>query len=157
MIRTCFPGHILQCGSSITIPLLSQVLCIFIIYTRSGGIGKACQSLACRNKGGISAKCCLCICLAVTAEELHVLPNAQGALFWVQDGFHCPHSSHTGAPGAPTWRCLALAEAQQTSLCPRTWCVGNPVLEHTTMSLSPLWDDAGAERTCWRKGWWILF
>lgn len=157
MIRTSFPGHIPQCGSSITIPvLLSQVLCIFIIYTRSGEIGKSCQSLRCRNKGGISAKCCHCLCLAVTAQELHQLASAQGALFWLQGEFHCPHSAHTSAPGAPSWRCPALAEAQQSSLHARAWCVANPVSEHTTTSLCPLQGDARVERTCLRKGWWVL-
>lgn len=139
VIRTCFLGHILQCGGSITIPvLLSQVLCIFIIYTRSGEVGKACQSLGCRNEGGISAKCCHCICLAVTVEELHQLTNAWGALSGCRMGFTAlaqptpvfqvlqagdvlpwqRHSRPPSIPGGGVWATLS----RSTPPCPCTLC-----------------------------------
>lgn len=52
-IRTCFLGHIIWCGGNVTITvLLSQVLCVFIKYTRSGEIGQAWPSLVCRRKAG---------------------------------------------------------------------------------------------------------
>lgn len=86
-IRTCFLGHILRCSGNITITVpLSQVLCVFIIYSRSGEMGKACPSPVCRRKRRVSATCCSFTCLAVTAQARHQLTNAGGG-GWVQGGF----------------------------------------------------------------------
>lgn len=152
VIKTCFLAHILQCGGNITMTVpLPQVLCAFIIYTSSlWAVGKACPSLVCRRKRRISAV----LQLQFSCDTTGVPPAHYGMFLGCRVGLHWLCSAHISVSGwwelgAPTQRCLTLAEI-------RWW---QPCLiqeSHHPPPWTPPWEDAQVEWTCLRRRWWIL-
>lgn len=126
VIRTCFPGHILHCGETSPTQSCCHKLSASLLCTPGQGkLEKPVNPwLAGAREGYLQSAATAFVWL--WQQRSSTSPPMLRGLILGAGGVSLPCSAHTRGPGAPNWSCLALAEAQQTSLHPRTWCVGNP-------------------------------